>query len=219
VSYSPTTVLKALKTTLIILAVSFVFLLFIVWMLPYLRLLRPLPGEVNVAGMDAMVRKQCMTSGNEAFCEEFQRQMDETDPQTRRIITRLKDLGIRARIADAVVERGIARWRQERMFDVVVSDRQLVDVIQSLLGQDLGDDTFRGEIAQMSMRFKGMLYDVLVNGTKSEKSEEEQHIRFYLASKAGNYRKPFILDVDDIRGLIQKGGNVTLCGQMEYYVC
>jgi hypothetical protein len=173
--------------------------------LPYAPVPECMRAEFDAQG--SALAEAGFSGGADYFCSEFKSQMLEADPTVRGRIEGLSDPALKAEIVRAVAERSVARAREERTIGLVVSDSELFDGIAGLLGGELPGGSLDGEIAKMNMKFRRMLFDVLVNGTKSERSEMRLQFNYYLERReAGN--STLVVDPDELRVMLSRGDSV-----------
>jgi hypothetical protein len=192
----------------------------------------PTPGRPNMEGAGNATpqsadcpRDEYLNAGGEdpdGFCAEFERQMKDVGPVQRERIAAVDDPRLRADIAFEVGDRERARGREERGSALVVSDDELMSGLRPIVAGDEDDILslgLSGEFMEMSRKFRGMLYDLATGGTDEEKARMGRQLRDYLGSRDANANKSLRLDPDAARGMMEAGGNASLCGRTEYSLC
>ena len=198
---------------------------------------KPTPGEPNAISSETAIgvpyMPECMAAEYEAaakaladqgyagdssgFCSDFRQRMFEEDPQVRRRIAEIGDADFRSAVAESVAERAVAAKREERAAYMNVSEGELVEAVAGLVRVEPSVMGFDGEMREMSLKFRNMLFDVAVNGSVGEKGDMAFQIGFYLKSRDYKQKK-LILDAADIRARMGQK-NMTLCGTGEYRIC
>jgi len=146
--------------------------------------------------------------GETEFCAAFEKEMLAASPYVRKRVNEITDPKIKADIAYTVAERKAAGDREERIVSLVVSDSELLDSVKGLLGDELYSMGLDGELEAMNSRFKRMMFDVLLNGTKTERRELRLQLKFYLESRESGGGRVLTLDPDEVRVMLSRGDDM-----------
>jgi len=142
------------------------------------------------------------------FCTAFEEDMLNASPYVRDRIGEITDPEVRANIVYVVAERRVVRAREERIVNLVVSDSELMDGIGGLIGGEMFSMGLGGELASMNYKFKKMMFDILLNGTKTERRELKLQFKFYLESRESGGSRILRIDPDEVRVMLSEGDSL-----------
>jgi hypothetical protein len=228
VPYTGRTLASAAKASFFFIAAAVVLVFLVTATSRFVKQIPTTPSDASVADAhgagseygcpgDEYVRLYGGDGGS--FCQVYGSLMASAASGVRRKIAETKDRDLRSDVVEGIRWRAAALRREERSANMTVSDSEVAGSLTSLLGEDLGPSVFEGEIAEMSSKFKVMLYDLADNGTSAEKGEFRVLLRYYLASRDKDVRKGLAFDADAARKLMAGKRNITLCGSQDYRIC
>lgn len=139
------------------------------------------------------------------YCGVFEAAMMDAHPYVRRRIEQISDPQVRRDIAESVVDREVARRREERTLDLVVSDAEVMDSITGLIGGELASGALDGELAAMNLKFKRMLFDIILNGTATERKQLRLQFTYYLEEKGDGVTVLPQIDPEHVRLMLGRG--------------